>query len=207
MAGLTLLSGLCLLGVAGAETVVLAAAAYAGFYLANAASWPLLHAVLHGRVGASGRATALSASSLSLMIGGGAADLLNPRLVAVAGRPAAYVTAGVVCALAALLALRLPASREQGASADEALHPGHDLVGGVLSRDPGAQGQQLRRSPSRLMPSQPASIVAPRTSTSSTWPERRPPRAPAVRTWRNGIRGAPRRASLALVLCGPGAAT
>lgn len=108
--GLTVLSGLCLLGVAGMRTVLLAAAAYAGFYLANAASWPLLHAVLHGRVAASGRATALSASSLALMVGGGTADLLNPQVVALGGRPAAYATAGVVLAVAGLLALRLPAA-------------------------------------------------------------------------------------------------
>jgi len=109
VAALTLLSGLCLVGVAGTRTVVLAGAAYAGFYLANAASWPLLHAVLHARVGAGGRATALSASSLALMVGGGTADLVNPQVVALAGRPAAYATAAVVVAAAALLALRLPA--------------------------------------------------------------------------------------------------
>ena len=145
VAGLTLLSGLCLLGVAGAGTVVLAAAAYAGFYLANAASWPLLHAVLHGRVGAAGRATALSASSLSLMLGGGASDLLNPRIVAAAGRPAAYATAGAVCALAALLALRLPRSGDEEALLDEALDHGHDLLGGVLGGDPGAGGEHLQQ--------------------------------------------------------------
>ena len=109
VAGLTLLSGLCLAGVAGTRTVLLAALAYAAFYLANAASWPLLHAVLHGRVDASGRATALSASSLALMLGGGSSDLLNPQIVAVAGRPAAYATAAAVVAAAAAVALRLPA--------------------------------------------------------------------------------------------------
>ena len=107
---LTLLSGLCLAGVAGSRTVVLAALAYAGFYLANAASWPLLHAVLHTRVRAGGRATALSASSLSLMVGGGTADLLNPRLVEAIGRPGTYAIAGVVVAAAALLALGLPSA-------------------------------------------------------------------------------------------------
>ncbi len=108
LTGLLGLSGLALAGVAGSQTMLLGAVAYAAFYLANAAAWPLLHAVLHARVGAGGRATALSASSLALMIGGGAADLVNPRIVALGGRPAAYATAGVVVALGALLALRLP---------------------------------------------------------------------------------------------------
>lgn len=106
--GLTVLSGLCLLGVAGMQTVLLAAAAYAGFHLANAASWPLLHAVLHGRVGPQGRATALSASSLALMVGGGTADLVNPQIVALGGRPAAYALVGGLLAVAGVLALRLP---------------------------------------------------------------------------------------------------
>ena len=147
VAGLTLLSGLCLAGVAGAPSVVLAATAYAGFYLANAASWPLLHAVLHGRVGAGGRATALSASSLALMIGGGTSDLVNPRVVALGGRPAAYAIAGGVVALAALLALRLPDSGDEEALADEALDHGHHLLGGVLGGDPGAGGEHLQQVP------------------------------------------------------------
>jgi MFS family permease len=152
VAGLTLLSGLCLAGVAGTRTVLLAAVAYAGFYLANAASWPLLHAVLHARVGAGGRATALSASSLSLMVGGGTADLLNPRLVALAGRPAAYATAGGVLVLAALLALRLPASRDQEALLDEALDDGDDLLGGLVAADARGGGEHVEQLPQPAAP-------------------------------------------------------
>jgi hypothetical protein len=148
--GLTLLGGLCLAGVAGTRTVVLAAAAYAGFYLANAASWPLLHAVLHGRVGAGGRATALSASNLALILGGGTADLGNPRIVALGGRPAAYLTAGCVLGLVGLLALRLPRSGDQEPLLDEPLHDGHDLLGGLAVAQPGGGGehrQQLAEPP------------------------------------------------------------
>ncbi|MBW3648869.1 MAG: hypothetical protein KY440_14065, partial [Actinobacteria bacterium] len=38
--GLTALSGLAVSGVAAVDTVLLAAAAYCCFYLANAAAWP-----------------------------------------------------------------------------------------------------------------------------------------------------------------------
>ena len=154
VSALTVLGGLCLAGVAGTRTLVLAAAAYAGFYLTNAASWPLLHAVLHARVRAGGRATALSASSLALMVGGGTADLLNPRIVAFAGRPAAYATAAGVLALAGLLALGLPRSGDEEALLDEALDDRHDLLSGLGGGDPGGGGQDVQQLP------QPAAPVA-----------------------------------------------
>lgn len=108
VAGLTAAGALALAGVAGARTVLLAALAYAASYLANAAAWPLLHAVLHSRVGSGGRATALSASSLALMVGGGLANVVTPRAVGAGGRGAAYLAAAVVLLAAAAVALRLP---------------------------------------------------------------------------------------------------
>ncbi len=151
---LCVLGALCLAGVAGSGTVVLAAAAYAGFYLSNAASWPLLHAVLHGRVGSGGRATALSASSLALMVGGGTADLVNPRIVASYGRPSAYALAGLVLLLAGLLALGLPRSGDEEALLDEALDDRNDLLGGLAVGEPGSGGQHGQQLP------EPAAAVA-----------------------------------------------
>ena len=72
-------AGLAIGAVAASTTVLLATAAFAAFYLANAATWPLLHGVLHGRVGAEGRATVLSAESLCLQLGGAVSGLLLPR--------------------------------------------------------------------------------------------------------------------------------
>ncbi|MDQ3610308.1 MAG: MFS transporter, partial [Actinomycetota bacterium] len=110
--GLTALSGMAVAGVAAGDTVLLAAAAYCCFYLANAAAWPLLHAVLHARVGADRRASVLSASSLALMLGGATSSLINPRLVEAGGRPAAYLLVGAATVGAGLLALRLRSGYE-----------------------------------------------------------------------------------------------
>lgn len=105
---LSVLSGLALLGVASARTVVLAATAYTCFYLVNAAAWPLLRALGHGRVSAAQRATVVSAWSLALQAGGAASNLLSPRL---GGTGRAYALAGVLAGLAGLLALGLPRDR------------------------------------------------------------------------------------------------
>lgn len=147
--GLTAMSGLALSGVAVTGPLVLAAAAYAGFYLANAAAWPLLHAVLHARVGAGERASVLSASSLALMLGGATSSLLNPRIVEAGGRPAAYLLVGVATVGASLLALRLPIPGHQEALLDEPLHDRDHLLGGLVLADPragGEHGEQLAES-------------------------------------------------------------
>lgn len=101
--GLTAASGLSLAAVGASSTVLLAALAYAGFYLANAASWPLLHAVLHGRVLSAQRATVLSASSLALQLGGGLANggaFLRER---VGGTGAVYLLTGALVVAASLV--------------------------------------------------------------------------------------------------------
>lgn len=108
VAGLTLVCALAVAALAGAPTVTLAGAAFACFYLANAAAWPLLHAVLHARVGPGQRATMLSASSLALQAGGGLATLAAPHLAGAGGVGAVYGVLAGVLVLAALLALRLP---------------------------------------------------------------------------------------------------
>lgn len=91
---LTLASGLAVAAVAPAVTVVAAACAYAGFYVVNAASWPVLHAVLHDRVGAAHRSSLLSASSLALMLGGALATLAMPALVSLGGSGPSPVPSG-----------------------------------------------------------------------------------------------------------------
>ncbi len=167
VAALTALSGLSLAGVAGAGTVVLAAAAYTGFYVANAASWPLLHAALHGRVGPAQRATALSASSLALMLGGVLANAVNPRLVTLVGRPAPFLFAGSVAVLAALLALRLPSPAQRTAQgmrnpcSTRRSTTGSTCSAASSSGIPALAASTASRSPSRRVPSQPASSVAP----------------------------------------------
>jgi hypothetical protein len=160
VAGLTLLSGLCLLGVAGAARWCWPPPR------TPASTWRTLP---RGRcctpccTAGSERPAGDRAVRLQ-PVADGRRRRVGPAQPAARGgrrRPAAYVTAGVVCALAALLALRLPGSRDEDASADEALHHEHDLVGAVLGRDPGAGGQQPPQVPSWRMPSPPAGIVAP----------------------------------------------
>ena len=102
-------SGLAIAAVAGATTVLLAAAAYAAFYLGNAATFPLLYGVLHSRVGAEGRATVLSAESLCLQLGGAVSGLLLPALAtATGGSGVAFLVAGGLAVLSGLLAAGLP---------------------------------------------------------------------------------------------------
>lgn len=113
--GLTVLSGLALLAVAGAGTVALAGAGYACFHLGNAAGWPLLRALAHGRVVAAQRATVVSAWSLALQAGAGLSNLVSPRL---GGTGRAYAVAGAVAPLAALLAVGLPGEDPRGSPGD-----------------------------------------------------------------------------------------
>jgi len=107
---MAVLAVLCALAVAAtplASSVALAAAAYCGFYLANGASWPLRKRLLHDRVSAGQRATLVSASSLTVQLGGVTGDLLSPYLAEAHGLPVAFGGAGVVLLAAAVLCLRL----------------------------------------------------------------------------------------------------
>ena len=91
-------TGLAVLGSLAVATVTAAGplalgALFAVFYVANAAAWPLWKQVLHGRVGAGQRATALSASSLALQVGALGGSLLVPRLAEAAGTGAGFLAA------------------------------------------------------------------------------------------------------------------
>ena len=99
--GLAVLGSLAVATVAAAGPLALGGM-FAVFYVANAAAWPLWKQVLHGRVGAGQRATALSASSLALQVGALGGSLLVPRLAEAAG-----TGAGFLAAAGALLAVGL----------------------------------------------------------------------------------------------------
>ncbi len=63
-AALSVFGAAGLAAFAGPDVLALAAVAFAAFYVGHGATWPLLSAVLHGRVTAAHRATAVSAMSL-----------------------------------------------------------------------------------------------------------------------------------------------
>ena len=99
-------TGLALFGLA--DAVLLAAVAFGGFYVAHGAAWPLLSTVLHGRVTARNRSTAVSAMALAMGLGGITANLLLPHLADAAGLAAAFYAVAAGTLLSALLCLRLP---------------------------------------------------------------------------------------------------
>jgi MFS family permease len=115
-AGLAALGALAVAAVAVAGSVVLVGVAFAVFYCANAAAWPLWKDLLHGRIGAGQRSTTLSATSLALMVGGLGGSLLVPRLAEAAGLPAGFWAAAAAVLLVALVSLGLRPSRDHGAA-------------------------------------------------------------------------------------------
>ena len=152
VAALVVGSGLAIAGVAAATTVVLAAGAYAAFYLGNAATFPLLYGVLHARVGAEGRATVLSAESLCLQLGGAVSGLLMPVLASATGGPGAvFVVCGGVAVLSALLAVGLPSGDEE-ALLDEPLDDGEHLLGGLGVGQPGAAREHRQQVAEPALP-------------------------------------------------------
>lgn len=107
-AGLAVL-GATGLAVFGAATLVLVAAvAAASFYLAHGATWPLLSAVLHTRVAAAQRATAVSAMSLAMSLGGITGNLVLPQVAEATSTRTAFLSVAALVLLSALLCLRLP---------------------------------------------------------------------------------------------------
>jgi hypothetical protein len=83
--------------VAGPDLLFVVGTAFALYYLAHGSAWPLLSAVLHSRVTAAHRATAVSAMSLAQALGGIAGNLAVPRVAAAVSTGAGFlVVAGVV---------------------------------------------------------------------------------------------------------------
>ena len=144
-------------GFAGAQGLVLAAIAFGTYYVAHGATWPLLSAVLHRRVRAAERATAVSAMSLAMGLGGISGNLLLAPLADAAGRDAADAVVAAVVLLSALLCVGLPTSaggatpHEEGLL-DQPAHHGHDLLGGLALGQPGAGGQHADQLPQTAGP-------------------------------------------------------
>ena len=105
---LSALGALALAVVAGPDLLLVAGAGFALYYLAHGSSWPLLSAVLHGRVDAGHRATAVSAMSLAMALGGIVGNLAVPPLAAAISTEAGFLAVAVVVLLGAAACLRLP---------------------------------------------------------------------------------------------------
>ncbi|MFD2091593.1 MFS transporter [Blastococcus deserti] len=105
---LSVLGAIAMAGLAGPDVLAPAAVAFAAYYVAHGASWPLLSAVLHGRVTAAHRATAVSAMSLAMAVGCVAGNLVVPPLATAFGGETAFLAVAAVLLLATLACLRLP---------------------------------------------------------------------------------------------------
>ncbi len=105
---------------AGPDLLVVAAAGFALYYLAHGAAWPLLSAVLHTRVTAAHRATAVSAMSLAMALGGILGNLVVPQLAELVSIEAALLAVAAVVLVGAVACVRLPHStRDEAAVALE----------------------------------------------------------------------------------------
>ena len=120
------LFAICILAVSGialTSALLMTGLAYAVFYLANAAGWPLRQQLMHSRVQAAQRTTSVSALSFALMIGVVAGSLLVPRLAEATSLSVAFWAAAAPLLLAGLLSLRLPsgsdATTEQSQTGDD----------------------------------------------------------------------------------------
>ena len=107
-ASLFVLGAGALVVVAGPDVLVVAGAGFALYYLAHGATWPLLSAVLHTRVDAAHRASAVSAMSLALALGGIAGNLTIPPLAAASTTGVAFLAVAGVVLLGAVACLGLP---------------------------------------------------------------------------------------------------
>lgn len=123
VAALTVLGAGAMALFAGPDALVAAAVGFALYYVAHGAGWPLLSAVLHTRVSAAHRATAVSAMSLAMALGGIVGNVAIAGLVELTSvSTALYALAGVL-GVSVLAALRLPHStRDEAANAAEQ-HP------------------------------------------------------------------------------------
>ena len=106
--------------LAGPDLLVVAALGFAAYYVAHGSTWPLLSAVLHGRVTAAHRATAVSAMSLAMALGGIAGNLFIPFVASAVGPDAAFGLVAVVVLLSAAVCLRLPRTTVDVAPVPEA---------------------------------------------------------------------------------------
>jgi hypothetical protein len=103
--------------------LVLAGAGFAAYYLAHGSTWPFLSAVLHSRVSAAHRATAVSAMSLAMAVGGIAGNVGVSGVATAAGPDAALLAVAAVVLLGALGCLRLPRATWEEARAEDVVAP------------------------------------------------------------------------------------
>jgi hypothetical protein len=107
-AALSVLGAVGLAVLAGPDVLVVAGLGFAAYYLAHGSTWPLLSAVLHGRVPAELRATAVSAMSLAMALGGIAGNLFVPALSTAVSIEAVFAAVAVVVLVSAGACLALP---------------------------------------------------------------------------------------------------
>jgi hypothetical protein len=107
-ASLFTLGAAALAVVAGPDVLLVAGVAFALYYLAHGSAWPLLSAVLHTRVPAEVRATAVSAMSLAQALGGIVGNLAVPSLAAALGTGVGFVGVALAVLGGAGACLRLP---------------------------------------------------------------------------------------------------
>jgi len=105
---LTVLGAVGLAVLAGPDLLGLAAAGFAAYYVAHGAAWPLLSAVLHSRVTAAHRATAVSAMSLAMALGGILGNSVVPWLADGVSTDVAFLVVAGVVLLSTVACLRLP---------------------------------------------------------------------------------------------------
>jgi MFS family permease len=106
--------------IAGPDVLLVAGAGFAVYYLAHGSTWPLLSAVLHTRVDAAHRATAVSAMSLAMALGGILGNLAVPPLAAAVSTEAGFLAVGVVVLLGAVACLWLPRATVAAADSEAA---------------------------------------------------------------------------------------
>jgi MFS family permease len=117
-AALTLLGAAGIAVLAGPDLLVVAGLGFAAYYLAHGSAWPLQSAVLHSRITAAHRATAVSAMSLAMALGGILGNLVIPGLASVVSLDAAFLAVAAVVLVAAVACLRLPHSTRDEAAVE-----------------------------------------------------------------------------------------
>ncbi len=97
-----------LAALAGPDVLAVAAVGFAVYYVAHGSTWPLLSTVLHSRVSAANRATAVSAMSLAMALGGILGNLAIPGLASGVSPDAAFLLVAGVVLVGAVACLGLP---------------------------------------------------------------------------------------------------
>jgi sugar phosphate permease len=122
--------------LAGPDVLGIAAVGFAAYYVAHGSAWPLLSAVLHTRVSADFRATAVSAMSLAMALGGICANAVIPWLAQRFSTDAAFLVVAAVVLASTAACLGLPRATTEEPSEDDALESAEHLVAGTPGAAP-----------------------------------------------------------------------